>query len=214
MAPFNARVMSIIGSLDSSVDKTMVTHVGISAAGKDYEYGGNAPVWHCQPPVSYGECIAHVNGFVENLTQEEVNRLKTVINRLSVTMQMIEPGRFGKNHYSIIPASIVTVDQVSRRVRSYKFSCAGYVFHVYSRIGIELTPTENNLPEVSFDEICSHYPHLIRLRMLAKQCGLEGDGPWRVLLAGYVINSFTRSDAEIRSGPPVITSIDFANYCG
>jgi len=204
--------MSIIGSLDSAENERMVTHVGISIISADYEYGGSAQVWHCQPPVSYSECVAHVNGFVENLTQEEVNRLKTVVNRLKVTMQAIDPGRGGMNHYSIIPANSVTVDHVSGRVRSRKFSCAGYVSHVYSKIDIQLAPPETDLPEISFDELCSHYPDLAGLRLSAKRWGLKGGGPWKVLLAGYLINSLARTDALIRSGPPLITSTVFAEY--
>jgi hypothetical protein len=86
-----------------------------------------------------------------------------------------------------------------------RFNCAGFVIEAYRYAGIDLLATDvASLPRVSLDSLCRAYPvfsrHL-RVPKFRKPFGLEGNGPWPVVLAGYVLNSLNRPVQDIRNEP-------------
>ena len=78
-----------------------------------------------------------------------------------------------------------------------RFSCAGFVIEAYREAAINLLMTEAaELPDVGLNTLLQQYPDHARALLLPpmrKKAGLEGEGPWRVVLAGYVLNSLDRS---------------------
>jgi hypothetical protein len=89
-------------------------------------------------------------------------------------------------------------------VRRYRrYSCAGFVLDAHLQVEIELVETdEASLPEVGRDEIGAAYPELARMDDQRRTwLGIPGDGPWRVLLAGYVLHALNRPTDKIRSEP-------------
>jgi hypothetical protein len=86
-----------------------------------------------------------------------------------------------------------------------RFSCAGFVIVAYSYAGIELVTTNTaSLPVVSLEALIRAYPSFERnLKSTAERAkfGLIGDGPWPVILAGYIVNALNRSSEEIRREP-------------
>jgi len=69
-------------------------------------------------------------------------------------------------------------------------------------VGIELIQIDaNSLPNVERTTIMSAYPLAEGHVALLQDWGLEGDGPWKVVLAGYVLHALNRSTEEIRQEP-------------
>ena len=87
-------------------------------------------------------------------------------------------------------------------VRYRRYSCAGFVLDAYEQIGIPLLETEEqSLPEVTSEAVEAAYPKPFENPGLLPRFGLQGNGPWRVVLAGYVLHALDRSKADIREKP-------------
>ena len=84
-----------------------------------------------------------------------------------------------------------------------RFSCVGFVIEAYRAAGIDLLITdENDLPLISYQELRRVYPLLGRLATnRRKQFGIVGDGPFRIVLPGYLFHSLTRTYGVIRRKP-------------
>ena len=86
-----------------------------------------------------------------------------------------------------------------------RFSCAGFVIEAYREVGIELVVTEEGrLPSVPLNTLLLAYPDLqaeLQSPRLRRMCGLPGEGPWAVVLPGYVLHSLDRPESEIRGSP-------------
>jgi len=87
-------------------------------------------------------------------------------------------------------------------VRRYRrYSCAGFVLDAYRTVDIHLLELdEQSLPPVDNDTLCAAYPRAANSRVL-EQMGLQGSGPWRIVLAGYVLHSLSRDQQQIRQAP-------------
>lgn len=92
----------------------------------------------------------------------------------------------------------------------HQFSCAGLVLEAYAEAGIVLVDAgESNLPPCHLAALMIAYePMSMHLQDAAFRLekGLDGDGPWPILLAGHIINALNRPGKEIRSKPyrPVV----------
>jgi hypothetical protein len=77
------------------------------------------------------------------------------------------------------------------------------VIEAYRDAGIDVVRTEEeDLPPVSLAELKAQYPELAGVLDKAqarKMFGIAGSGPWRVVLARYVLNALDRTEHEIRS---------------
>src|SRR6185437_15528756 len=86
-----------------------------------------------------------------------------------------------------------------------RFSCGGFVIEAYRFAGIDLLTTDaGSLPPVGVELLRLAYPDQHRTLdnpRLRTSLGLEGDGPWPIVLSGYLLHSLARAEAGIRSGP-------------
>ncbi len=60
------------------------------------------------------------------------------------------------------------------------------------------------LPVVGLDALKAQYPGFARLLdspRVRDEFGIGGDGPWPVVLAGYILNGLARPETEIRTTP-------------
>jgi hypothetical protein len=105
--------------------------------------------------------------------------------------------------YCILPHAEPYREDDGRYVRT-RFSCAGFVLEAYKLARIALLEPDG-LPMVGMDVLRLAYPIQMRLlgsgRINADSLGLTGDGPWPVLLCGYLFHSLNRSANEIREQP-------------
>lgn len=203
--PADVEVLDVVGYRGSPVDSATVTHAAISRSAASLDLGDDCEVWHARPPVMEDKCQIHVAARLVSLTANEAADLQD--DTADIVLDMPPPARRGLNHYQVKPAvSAPILDNKSRRQRHRKFSCAGFVIHVYRQIGIELIQHEDELPEIDLQTIEAHYPFIKGSGHIRRLCGIDGPGPWKVVLAGYVLRAFDRDDASIRDGHYFINS--------
>ncbi|MBN2476360.1 MAG: hypothetical protein JXB62_17235 [Pirellulales bacterium] len=114
-----------------------------------------------------------------------------------------------------------TAPETGRRLYR-RFSCAGFVVECYRSVGINLVNTrEADLPDVEYAMIKHAYPQ-VKDRANVQEAmggltlddlGLGGDGPWQVVLAGYVFHALDEiSDENPRAAPHAPASTAEAYY--
>ncbi len=86
-----------------------------------------------------------------------------------------------------------------------RFNCAGFAIEAYRQAGLVLLIDHiASLPKVTLDVLKKAYPDQadeLDRAGIRQYLGLEGEGPWPVLLAGYVINAMDRDSDSIRKAP-------------
>lgn len=201
-SPVPIRQFDVVGS-DSTGTARFVRHVAL-AADAHVAYDASSPlrVLHMGPPLeSAGECVANCVGSV-TLSVDEQQQIGIFFAELASEYQAAQVSDL--RQYVVVPH----VDELRREDQTIvcrRFSCAGFVIEAYREAKIDLLATDTmTLPPVSLDTIRAQYPDLApRLdnRRLRAVLGIAGDGPWSVVLAGYVLNSLDRLDAAIRTTP-------------
>jgi hypothetical protein len=189
---------------DSAGHSGFVGHLALAAAGlPSHRPSDLVPVIHMRPPLeNLGLCVADCVGSV-GFTAEQKFQVRLFAEELDSeyrAMQLRSP----LDQYVICPhASVFSSSDDTVVFR--RFSCAGFVIEAYREAGVELLRTDLALlPLVTLDELKSQYPDLARHLDKEKErqkLGIGGDGPWPVLLAGYVLNSLARTSAEIHATP-------------
>lgn len=186
-------------------------HAALAADGRhSVAAGDSVRVNHMGPPLERGkECRVDASGTAE-LNDDELNQIELFIDELHGEQQaQVQRRRTGGDSfpdYIVHPHTDYSPDGSFRR-----FSCAGFVLEAYRDAGIDLIDIDA-VPEVDLQMIYRAYPELERLesdpqlrqraRMRSRQeLGLNGDGPWPVLLPGYVLHSLARNTGAIRGGP-------------
>lgn len=167
------------------------------------------PVLHMRPPLERaGECYANCVGSA-GLTVDE--QLQIALFSEEVESESMSARARAVRQYVISPH----VDEIRREDQTivcHRFSCAGFVIEAYRDGRIDVWRTESDsLPLVSLVALKTQYPRHARLldyAQLREELGIPGDGPWAVVLAGYVLNALDRPEMEIRSPPYRATAGD------
>lgn len=84
-----------------------------------------------------------------------------------------------------------------------RFSCAGYVQQAYEYADIDLVDVAA-IPDVELETILPAYPDYreeLKHPRARAFVGLKGDGPWPVLLPGYIFHAMNRSPQDCRTTP-------------
>jgi len=104
--------------------------------------------------------------------------------------------------YAILP-SIQPDRATDGTVIRTRFSCAGFVIGAYREAEIDLIDEdEGTLPPVDLETLVRAYPDQessLRNPKLRERMNLGGDGPWPVVLPGYVLKSLCRRFEEIKA---------------
>ncbi len=176
-----------------------VTHVALHDADRTaLDDGDECAVVHMGPPLEQnGRLNACATGQVP-LTVDEIKEVGSWISEIveEYTNLRIE----GWRQYVAHPPWRDEID-VNTEIRRYRrYSCAGFVLDAHHQVGIDLLNVEEaSLPPVDEDTLALAYGK--PFRRARTKFGLPGDGPWRVVLAGYVLQSLNRRTDEIRSKP-------------
>jgi len=199
-----------IGS-DSSAKPRFVTHAALALDDTSGAVcGATLPVAHMKPPhVPHGRAKAHVFGTVP-LTVDEQKIVSLFIEEVEEEREAGEKRsqRSGLFQYTVHPHCEEVTESDGTPIYR-RFSCVGYVLGAYGEAGVKPLDTEpENLPEVEEASMKMAYPELyqhLHRRPNARQglscVGLDGTGPWRVVLPGYLFHAMNRPQAEIRSAP-------------
>lgn len=179
-----------------------VRHVGLSNEPVEAIRNGNTVnVAHMKPPLSSDDQMkVHACGIAE-LTDDECRQIETFITERMSEHQALQQSKTGG--YIIRPHAIDRRETDGTLV-CRRFSCAGFVIEAYEDANIFLVETdENNLPLMDVDSLRNAYPDIFdshNWRSLNERykLGLDGDGPWPVILPGYLFHSLSRTAEDIR----------------
>ena len=157
-------------------------------------------VVHMGPPLETDkELIADVAGRIP-LTNDEVNSIKTWIAKVEDEYQAANAGRL--KQYIINPPWKDIRDENTGVRRYRRYSCAGFVLDAHLRVNVSLLMIDKEaLPEVPRQTLEAAYPGVFGNPDRFNRFGLQGNGPWRVVLAGYVLHALDRNSDEIRAEP-------------
>jgi hypothetical protein len=155
------------------------------------------------PPLARAgeEQRVHAHGCVP-LTAGEIAQIDLFIDRLESEYQA--HGARRRQQYVVLPHCRPEKGD-DGTVLYHRYSCGGFVIEAYRFVGIDLIATDAaSLPAVGLDVLRLAYPDQQRALdnpRLREALGLDGSGPWPIVLPGYLLNSLRRTEGEIRNGP-------------
>jgi len=196
------RRLDVVGQ-DASGEPGFIGHLAL--AGEDrpsYEASTVLPVSHMRPPLERaGECYANCVGSA-GLTADEELQIGLFCDEVELEYHA---ARVRNVQQYVISPHVDEIRREDQTVVCRRFSCAGFVIEAYREARIDVLATgRDDLPVVSLDTLKTQYPafarHLDQIR-LRDSLGIPGDGPWPVVLAGYVLNALDRPETAIRSAP-------------
>ena len=206
-----APAFSIVGMYSDPVDEEFVRHVAILAENSVLEWKQPATVWYMGPPLVAGErskktpradlqIPVHVVGSVP-LDLDDREGIADWLEEVDKEPPPDNPFR----RYIVRPHCDFYNAPETGRPLCRQFSCAGFVLECYRYIGVDLVNTkERDLPDVDFSMLVKAYPEIEREGVLARReitfdnLGIPGDGPWRIVLAGYIFHALD----QIRGADP------------
>lgn len=199
------RKYDVVGQ-DSAGTPGFVGHVGLAGEYRDlFGRSDDLPLIHMRPPLEIGasRCPIDCVGTVD-LTPGEVRQIGLFIDEMESEYLAARLRGDRRRQYVIAP-HVDSVAAPDGTVIYHRFSCAGFVIECYREIDIHLLMTDaDSLPAVSLETLVRQYPDLESLLQNPKvrdAYGIPGDGPWPVVLAGYVMNALNRTVEEIRRVP-------------
>ncbi|MGW8257808.1 MAG: hypothetical protein ACWGMZ_10020 [Thermoguttaceae bacterium] len=187
---------------DSDMEANFVSHVGLADEERDVILNGVIAMLHMGPPLerrdSEGGVAIHAIGSAD-LRVGEMRQIGVFVDE-HLSEYAAENVR-GRQQYILMPHC--REPDASCSVR--RFNCAGFVIEAYRYAGVDLVDTNiDSLPSISLETLKHAYPDAARIlasRECRRRLGLDGDGPWPVVLAGYVMNALSRSGEDIRHKP-------------
>lgn len=211
-----------------------VIHVALLREAMGVASGDEVPVWHTNPPIIAGPVTlsatpdrfargnVHVVGHLDDFSAEDVQELIFVLSDIDSREVTALPEEAAKNerqalikgfelHYKALPSVEQSYNDITGRSESTKFSCAGFVAECYRRIGIPLVE-ESQLPNVDLDVLRQGYGSPINNEERRKGLGLDGPGPWPVLMPGYLFHSLARDSEKVRSTPYEPQGVDEVSF--
>jgi hypothetical protein len=199
------RLFDVVG-LDSGTTPEFTRHVGLAAEGRAAHTAMSPLPWeHMGPPLLRNDSKGPIHSLGStNLTVEETLQVRLFIDELESEYKATTFRQPGSWQYVVAPH--VDEEKAADGTTKYrKFSCAGFVIEAYREASIDLVTTNTaDLPAVDLPMLLRQYPDQARALVdprHRRKIGLEGDGPWRVVLAGYILNSLARQEGEIRDHP-------------
>lgn len=205
--PTTLRRFDVVGDR-SEPFRGFVKHVALlNADDRDVDNDDSVDVVHMGPPLeTNGSLDAHVAGSIP-LTNDQINGIKTWIAKVKDEYQVENARKF--DQYVIDPPWNDVCDKNTRIRRYRRYSCAGFVLDAHIQVDVTLLVIDKEtLPEVPRQTLEAAYPVFLENPDCRERFGLQGDGPWRVVLAGYVFHALDRSSDEIRAEPYVAKSGD------
>lgn len=198
--PISIRKYDVAGQ-DSESSASFVCHVGLAAEDRE-DLGGHISeirVDHMGPPLKTADNMRVDMVGTVDLSVDDQNQIRVFVDERAGEMKA--KGARARDQYVIDPHVVPPEHDVP----FHRYSCAGFVIEAYKYTGVDVMNTATaNLPPVRLETLKEAYPLLAGLlddRDKREKYGLEGEPPWHVVLAGYVINSLDRTSDEIRSTP-------------
>jgi hypothetical protein len=175
----------------------LVRHVGVLREDSALVYDQMAGVAHMGPPLNLDEKIpAHLLGWIGDLGRDERDSLEAWLSHIQTLTRV----RFD---YHVDPPHQDIHDPVSGVMSRRRMNCCGFVMLCYREaLALDLLDrTIERFPRIDLAALQDCYPDLnLNMRLLSR-LGLAGDGPWAVVLPGYLLHAFNRPDYDVRRRP-------------
>jgi hypothetical protein len=192
---------------DSEHQATFVRHLGLAlAAQATITEGAKLDVTDMRPPLTEaGDTWPISTVGTVPLTSDERNQIRVFLDERAGQYRYKS---LNKDDRVATPSQYTIHPHVRRPTADcsyHRYSCVGLVIEAYREAGLDLLLTDDqDLPRVTLDLLRWAYAdqgnYLDAPRMRARY-GLAGDGPWPVVLPGYVLHAQARDEMEIRNGP-------------
>ena len=209
-------IFDVVGQDGNEVD--FIGHAGLAESAGS-QHAAKISVLDMGPPLHGSHYSAQVKASVvgsATLTDDEVRKIKTFVDRHAnehLVFLQLNRSRLimaAPQMYCVHPHASPLYEDDGRYVRM-RFSCAGFVFEAYKKARIKLLDS-NALPMLDIAVIRLAYPSQVGLMKTAgispEALGLEGSGPWAVLLCGYLFHSLNRDAHDIRREPYTPSAAD------
>ncbi len=202
-APIAIRQFEVVGQ-DASSEPGFVGHVALAAEERaSYAASAVLSVWHMRPPLQReGECYAHCVGSA-GLTVDEELQIRLFCEEVESEYEAARLG--GLLEQYVICPHVKDVRREDQTVIYRRFSCVGFLLEAYREAQIDVLWTDlAPLPLVGLDALKAQYPRFARFLDrpdVRDGLGIGGDGPWPVVLAGYILNGLARPERVIRTTP-------------
>lgn len=203
---------AIVGKYAENGPPCFVQHVALLREGGPISAKPEVNVFHMGPPLVAGDqarvtksgdrkCRADLIADLA-LDAEERESIGDWLNEVE-TEDRDHPGNIAEQ-YTVVPhVDWIIAPETGRRIRR-RFSCSGFVIEAYRRANINLIDTDGQLPDVHEQILNAAYPALARLKSVRERFGLPGDGPWKVILPGYLFHSTARATSESPRPPAYV----------
>lgn len=185
--------------IDSDKSKWFIRHVGMSLEQVDFAQGKllQLRMVDMEPPLvdpaSSKTKQVDVVG-TATLSSDDVSIMNTFICEQLEEYESLKTA--SHEQYIVHPHYVKGDGTISAR----RYSCAGFVYECYLDTGLTLVDV-NALPPVDEKTLILVYPILPRILSnpkLRASVGLAANGPWPVLLPGYLFHSLSRGADHIR----------------
>ena len=174
------------------------------------DVGSVVKILHMGPPIETSDKLVVNSVGMANLSAAERKQVETWVKRNvdDADPPWMDVARY--EQYVIRPHVSWWVNENKKFQRNRRFSCVGFVLMAYQEgCGLVLIDTESR-PLIGAESVKEAYRHLfpehdfdtLRKKLSPRyKWGVDGDGPWPVVLPGHVLHSLSRSSDEIREGP-------------
>jgi hypothetical protein len=202
--PLPVEKFDVLG-LDAQNSPEFIGHVGLAEHENSRVSVGLAfAMVHMGPPLGTGVPPGTLTSIgTVSLTADEILQIRLFVDNLEGEYKAANV-RDASGQYCIAPHVRPRVSN-DRTVICFQFNCGGFVLESYRFANIDLLQTDPAmLPPVPLDVLIRQYPtfeQVLRYPRFRERMGIPGDGPWPVVLAGYVINALNRPEPEIRAIP-------------
>lgn len=198
-------LLDVVGQ--DGAETGFIGHAGLAKSSGSQD-AANVPVFDMGPPLHGNEIAGGVRVDVVGsavLTDDEARKIKTFVDRHANEHAIFSQFNLGQlmraapQMYCVHPHVSPLFEDDGRYVRM-RFSCAGFVLEAYKRARIQLLDVDG-LPMADMAIIAAAYPQTQFIesgRISAEALGLGGDGPWPVLLCGYLFQALNRQADVIR----------------
>jgi hypothetical protein len=202
-ASTSVRKFDVVGQ-DSVATAEFVRHIGLAGETKD-PFDPSAPLdmVHMGPPLSRGPASLSVSSLgTTGLTVDEVRQIEVFIDEQILEYQAAQSR---PDQQYVISPHFVEHRSWDGTLVCRRYNCAGFVIEAYGEVDVELLESApSSLPPVALTTLTVQYPDMVRLLErpnIRERFGIPGEGPWPVVLAGYVVNALDRTEDEIRRSP-------------
>lgn len=182
-----------------------VQHAGIAAQAGIFPRDAVDAIDMAPPLRMPGQMPVDVTGSA-SLSDDDVRIIQDFIDRHALEHEIVrhlrptEIIRRAAEMYTILPHAAPLKESNGKSPRT-RFSCGGFALEAYRRAGVRLVDPET-LPRVTLDDLKVAYP-AFRKRLenpdFRSSMGLGGEGPWPILLCGYLFHALNRDTSLLRT---------------